>query len=116
MRILGLILVLLTAGVSLAQQPTFQIVGTMSQLMIDIIYPTSNDIFYIERTPPSNDREWAAIERTALILAELQQKKLAATSCLREKSRWLRAPAAALGAQSVLRYTPADIRWYWRGV
>jgi len=70
MRILGLILVLLTASVSLAQQPTFQIVGTMSQLMIDIIYPTSNDIFYIERTPPSNDWEWAAIERTALILAE----------------------------------------------
>jgi hypothetical protein len=42
----------------------------MSQLMIDIIYPTSDDLFYIYRTPPSNDREWAAIERSALMLAE----------------------------------------------
>src|SRR2546427_4312252 len=53
-----------------APQVPYRIVGTMSQLMIDIIYPTSNDIFYIGRTPPSNDREWAAIERSALILAE----------------------------------------------
>ena len=73
MRIVGLVLiagVLLTAGVSLARQATFQPVGTMSQLMIQIIYPTSDDIFYIGRTPPSNDREWAAIERSALTLAE----------------------------------------------
>src|SRR5881628_1947907 len=73
MRILAFILVasiLFTAGVSLAQQPAFQIVGTMSQLMVEIIFPTSDDIFYIGRTPPSNDREWAAIERSALILAE----------------------------------------------
>ena len=62
---------LVTAGVSMAQeQPTFKIVGTMSQLMIDIIYPTSDDIFYVERTPPANDRDWAAIERSALMLAE----------------------------------------------
>ena len=61
---------LLTASVSLAQESSFRIVGTMSQLMIDIIYPTSDDMFYIERTPPSNDREWAAIERSALMLAE----------------------------------------------
>src|SRR5438128_9989830 len=60
----------LLTGVSLAQEPTFKIVGTMSQLMIDIIYPTSDDIFYIERTPPANDRDWGAIERSALMLAE----------------------------------------------
>lgn len=61
---------LLTAGVSLAQEPSFRVVGTMSQLMVNIIYPTSDDLFYIERTPPSNDRDWAAIERSALMLAE----------------------------------------------
>jgi hypothetical protein len=67
----GLIAVLLLmAGVSLAQEPGFRIVGTMSQLMIEIIYPTSDDIFYIERTPPANDRDWAAIEKSALMLAE----------------------------------------------
>src|SRR5215510_12294938 len=62
--------VILTAGVSLAQQSPFQPVATMSQLMVDIIYPTSDDLFYIGRTPPSNDQEWAAIERSALMLAE----------------------------------------------
>ena len=74
MRIVSLVFVaamLVTAGVAIAQQQsTFQPVGTMSQLMIDIIYPTSDDIFYIERTPPANDRDWAAIERSALTLAE----------------------------------------------
>ncbi len=38
-----------------AQQFPYRIVGTMSQLMVDIIYPTSNDIFYIVRKPPSKD-------------------------------------------------------------
>src|SRR5438132_12123753 len=74
MRIVSLVFVaamLVTAGVAIAQQQsTFRIVGTMSQLMIDIIYPTSDDIFYIERTPPANERDWAAIERSALMLAE----------------------------------------------
>ena len=74
MRIVSLVFVaamLVTAGVAIAQQQsTFQPVGTMSQLMIDMIYPTSDDIFYIERTPPANDRDWAAIERSALTLAE----------------------------------------------
>src|SRR6266566_4842544 len=74
MRIVSLVFVaamLVTAGVAVAQQQsTFQPVGTMSQLMIDIIYPTSDDIFYIERTPPSNNAEWGAIQRSALMLAE----------------------------------------------
>jgi len=60
----------LMAGTSRAQENSFQPVGTMSQLMVDIIYPTSDDLFYIARTPPSNEREWAAIERSALMLAE----------------------------------------------
>jgi cytochrome c553 len=66
-----LLLTAATAAVAFGQQESaFQPVGTMSQLMVEIIYPTSDDLFYIERTPPSNDREWAAIERSALMLAE----------------------------------------------
>jgi hypothetical protein len=73
MRIAAFVFVagmILTAGFSLAQENVFQPVGTMSQLMVNIIYPTSDDLFYIGRTPPSNEREWAAIERSALTLAE----------------------------------------------
>jgi len=38
--------------------------------MIDIIYPTSDAIFYVERTPPANDHDWNVLRGTALTLAE----------------------------------------------
>lgn len=54
-----------------AQAPSvYRPVGNMSQLMIDIIYPTSDAIFYIERNPPKNDHDWNVIRGTALTLAE----------------------------------------------
>ena len=68
MRILALFFI---AAVAIAQAPSsFQPVGNMSQLMIDMIYPTSDAIFYVERAPPQNDREWSALRATALTLAE----------------------------------------------
>jgi hypothetical protein len=71
MRIFGLLLLLGLAGVMTAQAPSnFQIVGTVSQLMIDIIYPSSDALFYIERTPPKNDHDWNVIRGQALTLAE----------------------------------------------
>ncbi len=73
MRIMGLFslaMVLILTGPTLAQAPSVEPVGTMSQLMVDIILPTSDDIFYIGRTPPSNNAEWGAIQRSALMLAE----------------------------------------------
>jgi cytochrome c556 len=45
-------------------------VGTMSQLMVDVIYPTSNDLFYIYREEPKNDVEWGKVRTSALTLAE----------------------------------------------
>jgi hypothetical protein len=38
--------------------------------MINIIYPTSDAIFYIDRTPPSTDVEWNLLKNQALMLAE----------------------------------------------
>jgi hypothetical protein len=68
MRILALFFIAALAG---AQAPSsFQPVGNMSQLMIDMIYPSSDAIFYVERAPPANDREWGALRATALTLAE----------------------------------------------
>jgi hypothetical protein len=68
MRILGLLLV---AGATLAQAPTtFHAVGNMGQLMIDIIYPTSDAIFYVDRDPPKNQHEWDLLRGQALMLAE----------------------------------------------
>jgi hypothetical protein len=47
-----------------------QPVGNMSQLMISIIYPTSDTIFYIERADPKTDTDWNGVANQALILAE----------------------------------------------
>jgi hypothetical protein len=62
-------LVLTTAAT--AQAPTtFQPVGNMSQLMIDIVYPTSDALFYVDRDPPKNQHEWSLLRGQALMLAE----------------------------------------------
>src|SRR6202035_4124889 len=69
MRAVGLLLVFLAIAAT-AQAPSFQPVGSMSQLMIYVLYPTSDALFYIERNPPKTDVEWNAIRNQALTLAE----------------------------------------------
>jgi len=68
MRILGLLLI---AGTAMAQAPIpFQAVGSMKQLMIDIIYPTSDAIFYVDRDPPKTQHDWDILRTQALTMAE----------------------------------------------
>ena len=57
------------ATAAFAQAP-FQNVGNMSQLMVNMIYPASDAIFYVERTPPTKDADWSQIQYQALVLAE----------------------------------------------
>lgn len=74
MRTIGLlgITVLCLAAAPLAQgQEPFQPVGTMSQLMTSMVYPAANDILLaIYRGAPQDAREWTAVERSAVLLAE----------------------------------------------
>jgi len=58
------------AGATVAQAPTFQPVGTVSQVMISITYPSSDAIFYVERNPPKTEKDWNDLQAQALILAE----------------------------------------------
>jgi cytochrome c556 len=64
----------LAMAASLAQagsgQPPMRNVGSMSDLMVKIIYPASDALFYIESRTPKTDAEWTALEGQALILAE----------------------------------------------
>ena len=56
-----------------AQAPTepFPPVASVKQLMLDLIHPSSNDILLaIYRGIPKDDKEWAAVRRAALTLAE----------------------------------------------
>ena len=80
MNKIGLILL---AGAALAQAPPapapaaapaapspYRNVGNMSRLMIDIIYPTSDAIFYVDRYEPKTEVQWNTLASQALILAE----------------------------------------------
>ena len=58
------------AGAMVAQAPTFQPVGTVSQVMISITYPSSDAIFYVERNPPKTEKDWNDLQTQALTLAE----------------------------------------------
>ncbi len=87
MRILALLLI---AGASLAQAPTtFHAVGNMSQLMIDIIYPTSDALFYVDRDPPKNEHEWNVLRAQALMLAE-SGNLLMMESRARDQENWIK--------------------------
>ena len=68
MRTIAVILFLALAAT--AQAPSFQPVGSISQLMIYVFYPDSDALFYIERNPPKTDVEWNAVRNQALTLAE----------------------------------------------
>lgn len=52
-----------------APAPT-QRVGTMSELMVHLIYPTSDAVFYISSRTPKTDAEWATLQAQTLTLAE----------------------------------------------
>jgi hypothetical protein len=90
MRIFGLLLLLGLSSAMIAQAPSnFQIVGTVSQLMIDIIYPSSDALFYIERTPPKTDHDWNVIRANALTLAESGNLLLMGYR-QRDQDRWVK--------------------------
>jgi hypothetical protein len=50
--------------------PTTARVGTMSELMVHIIYPTSDAIFYVSSRAPATDEQWKELQAKALTLAE----------------------------------------------
>lgn len=74
MRIIGLLSigVMLTAGALAAQAPEpTQPVGTMREFMVSVVYPPTNDLLLVmHRGGPKDDAEWAAVQRSAIQLAE----------------------------------------------
>ena len=53
-----------------ADRPPMRNVGSMSDLMVKIIYPASDALFYIETRTPKTDAEWTVLEGQALMVAE----------------------------------------------
>jgi hypothetical protein len=76
-------------GVLVAQSPAGpRPVGSVSELMRLIIYPTSDAVFYISTRVPKTDSEWSELQAKTLMLAEsanlLMQPGLA-----RDRDRWI---------------------------
>jgi len=55
-------------GSALAQD--FKPVATISEIMVAITLPYSDALLYIERNPPTNDRDWETLQYQALMLTE----------------------------------------------
>src|SRR6266568_3671774 len=76
MRLLALLII--------AVQP----VATMSELMVNTIYPASDAVFYISTRTPSNDTEWKQLETQTAALAEAAAA-MTSPSYFRDRDRWM---------------------------
>ena len=72
-------------------------VGTMSELMINLIYPTSDAILYVSSRTPTNDVEWNELRAKALVLAE-SANLLMMPGRARDQDKWMEYSKAMLDA------------------
>lgn len=74
MRTLPALLLLVSATVyaqaPTSVQPPIRRVGTMSELMVTIIRPASDALFYVETRAPEDGDAWTVLEGQALMVAE----------------------------------------------
>ncbi len=83
----------LAIAASLAQaastdRPPTRNVGSMSDLMVKIIYPASDALFYIESRTPNTAAEWTTLEGQALMLAE-SANLLMMPGRARDQKQWM---------------------------
>lgn len=71
-----------------AENPSPRRVGTMSELMIHVIYPTSDAVFYITTRTPKTDTEWGDLQARTLTLAE-SANLLMMPGRARDQERWM---------------------------
>ena len=94
MRKLMLVLVVLSlTGPSIVAQTAatasdLKVVGTMSELMIRIIYPSSDAVFYITTRTPETDVQWGELQGQTLMLAE-SANLLMMPGHARDQDRWM---------------------------
>jgi hypothetical protein len=68
--------------------PVYQAAGTMSDLMVKIIYPASDAVFYITTRQPKTEAEWGELEAKTLALAE-SANLLMMPGRARDQDRWM---------------------------
>ena len=68
--------------------PPTRNVGSMSELMIRMIYPTSDAVFYISTRTPTTEAEWGELQAKTLTLAE-SANLLMIPGRARDQGRWM---------------------------
>ena len=69
--------------------PTARAVSTMSEFMLEVVFPTSNEIFYVGRNEEKTERDWIQLRSNALIMAEAANVLMSDTRA-KDKDRWMR--------------------------
>jgi cytochrome c556 len=91
MKLLATLVLVVGTGLAAAQNvvDTFQPRATTRQLMVDAIHPASNDLLLVVyRGAPVSERDWAAVRRSALALAE-SGNLLMMRGRVRDQADWL---------------------------
>jgi cytochrome c556 len=94
---LRLLALFIASGIVLAQAPStppaetpgIKSIGSMKEIMLDMIYPTSDQIFYVGRDEKKTEKDWVDIRRAALMLAESANLLMAPNRAL-DKDQWMR--------------------------
>src|SRR5689334_12333499 len=85
-------LLFLGGMIALAQAPSepFPPVASVRQLMLDLIHPSSNEILLaINRGGPKEDRDWSAVRRAAVTVAE-SGNLLMVRGRVRDQGDWMK--------------------------
>jgi cytochrome c556 len=110
MQAKAMCVLLLLAPSAFAQAPAETAPSaTMKQLMVDLIHPASNDILlFVNRGSASDEKEWAAVRRSAVTLAE-SANLLMARGRARDQGDWLK-DAKALADVGAAAYKAAEAK------
>src|SRR5260370_1998340 len=81
-----------TIAFAQSRSESYPSTATVRQLMLDMIHPSSNDIlFAIYRGGPRDEKEWAAVRRSAGTLAE-SGNMLMVRGRARDQEDWMKDP------------------------
>ena len=90
------------------EPPYVKSVGSMSELMINLIFPTSNEIFYVGRNANKTGKEWEDLKTNALMLAE-SANLLMAQNRAKDNDVWMK-DAMLLWAVGDKAYKAAKVK------
>lgn len=64
-------------------------VGTMSELMLDMVFPTSNELFYVGREENKSQKDWNDLRNNMLMLNEAANV-LMSENRAKDKDQWMK--------------------------